>query len=175
MIDGVFVLELMKFYSEKPETFPRVLSAFVRREMLTLRKMADEARGLIDGETQVSRGKYLGEHLEDLAGIIESREEFLEYFRDIPLAKDSDGEITTGEIVRLVLEEYRNELMKVREDVRRGNWGLISEEEFSEIKKQALKAADSTLAQLEDLDASLGLAWPKINLEGGILDDTNGN
>ena len=175
MIVGNFVLELMKFYSEKPETFPRVLSAFVRREILTLRKMADETRGLIDGETQVSRGKYLGEHLEDLAGIIESREEFLEYFRDIPLAKDSDGEITTGEIVRLVLEEYRNELMKVREDVRRGNWGLISEEEFAEIKEQALKAADSTLAQLEDLDTSLGLAWPKINLEGGILDDTNGN
>ena len=186
-------MELMKLFSERPENFPRVLSAFVRRETLMLCKMAAETCDSINEETQISRGRYLGEFLEDLAQAIQSREEFLEYFRDIPLGKNSDGEITTGEIVRLVLADYRNQLMKVREDIRRDSWSGFPEDEYTEIKEKASAAAQSALVDLKNLDDSLTLAWsetqpePKSDFdfidfdlgaatgEEEMSDDTNGN
>lgn len=166
MVNADLVLKLMELYAAHTENFPRVLSAIIRREMLGLIDAATEAHNLIKDENNpTSRGRYLGEHLEDLSNAILGVEEFLRYFRDVPLVITKEGEITTGEEVRLKLGDYAKWTMAVREKVRRENWRDIDEAEFDEIKEQARIAAHDAIVELEDLDASLALGWIELDSE----------
>ena len=159
MVNDGLVLELMKIYADVPENFPRVLSAFLRRELLSLVKLADGQIALIESENNKdTRGRYVGEHLEDLADGIENLELFLEYFRDIPLGKNNFG-VTTGEDVRIMLRDSISNIMSEREESKGKDWKLMEEDEFKSIKANTLKAAKQARAELDKLDQSLALDW----------------
>lgn len=160
MVNSDLVLKLMEIYAAYLESFPRVLSAFVRRETLRLIDLADDTANVIADETnKAGRGRYLGEHLEDLIGEIMATEAFLRYFRDVPLAVTVEGEVIMCDDVRLKLKEFANLLRSVRERARRDNWRTISDEEFDEVKEQTHLAASDAKMQLDELDASLALDW----------------
>ncbi len=166
MVNDSLVMELMKLYAAHPENFPRILSAIIRREMLRGVKFADEQIVLIEGETHKdSRGRYLGEHLKDLVKNVSTLSEFLEYFRDIPLGRNSDGDITTGEDVRIWLEEIMSSAMSVADNCYRKDWKMVPDEEFTMVKTNALEAAKDTREDLDELDRGLALGWTDSSIE----------
>ncbi len=171
MVNGVLIMELMKLLSANPETFPRVLSAFVRRELLQLIKGADEQLELIRNEdsSNVQRRHYIREHLEDLAKSFEDLTSFLEYFRDIPLGKNEEG-IMTGEDVLMILEDIVNHAMtSVQElQISSESWLSLSDEEFNALKDKAIEAAQDVSKMVHDLDYSLTLAWTSSEDSGQV-------
>jgi len=162
MVNDGLVMELMRMLLEKPENFPRVLSAFVRRELLQQAKFSDEQLELIRNEKPdvVRRRYYIREHLEDLAKSFEDLTDFLGYFRDIPLGKNDEG-IMTGEDVLLILEDIVDYAMtSVQEfQISSESWLNLSEEEFNALKDKAIEAARDVSKMVHDLDYSLTLAW----------------
>lgn len=171
MVNDGLVMELMKLLSANPETFPRVLSAFVRRELLRQSKLSDEQLELIRSEKPdvVRRRYYIREHLEDLAKSFEDLTSFLEYFRDIPLGKNEEG-IMTGEDVLLILEDIVDYAMtSVREfQISSESWLNLSEEEFNVLKDKAIEAAQDVSKMVHDLDYSLALAWTSSEDSGQV-------
>jgi len=162
MVNDGLIMELMKMLLEKPENFPRVLSAFVRRELLQQTKASDEQLELIRNEKPdvLRRRYYIREHLEDLAKSFDDLISFLEYFRDIPLGKNKEG-IMTGEDVLMILEDIVDYAMtSVRElQISSESWLNLSEEEFNVLKDKAIEAAQDVSKMVHDLDYSLALAW----------------
>lgn len=162
MVNGELIMELMKLLSANPETFPRVLSAFVRRELLQLIKGADEQLELIRNEdsSNVQRRHYIREHLEDLAKSFEDLTGFLEYFRDIPLGKNEEG-IMSGEDVLLILEDIVDYNVTFVQEFpgSEDDWRDLSEDEFSKLKDKAIEVAKEVNRMVHDLDYSLALAW----------------
>ena len=161
MINDGLVMELMKMFSANPESFPRVLSAFVRRELLQLSKSCDEQMKLIQNESKenISRRKYIQIHLADLGGLFLPLMEFLEYFRDIPLGKNEQGIVTADEI-RLKLDDICSYACMMCDDLPRGDdWNDVEDDEFDALKKKALEAAADVKKAVMKVDESLALSW----------------
>ena len=160
MVNGDLVLKLLELYSAHPENFPRVLSTILRRETLQLVNLSHAQLDLINDETSRGRASFLSEHLKDFAEGLNTISEFLEYFRDIPLGKNSEGNITTGEDIRIVLVGYFDVLMNGYNETRCGSrWDEVSDEQFQTVKQRAREIAQDIATKLERLDSSLALAW----------------
>lgn len=158
MVNSEFVLKLMELYNTKPKNFPRVLNAIIRRELLAQINSADEEIHLIEDETEKdSRGKYISEHLSDLAGSLLVLEEFLEYFRDIPLKKDDNGYVTSGEDIRTLLGDLATTLVLTSKSCHRQSWKMVSDEEFEQVRKDALTTANDIRDALYETDRKLAL------------------
>lgn len=160
MVNSELVLKLMELYSAHPESFPRILSAFVRHETLRLIDVASSTvEAITDEDNKAGRGRYLGEHLEGLTEEIADVEAFLSYFRDVPLVLTTENEVITSEDIRLELKEYVKWLRSIREQARRDNWRNVEDDEFNKVKEQTHYAACDAETQLRELDAALALGW----------------
>lgn len=161
MVDQNLIVELMKMFSANPETFPRVLSAFVRKELLALTQKCDEQIELIRQEKEESRRQYTIIHLEDLITSLSPLEEFLGYFRDVPLGRNEDS-ITRGDDVRIMLGDICSYASNSVEKVSgRGlvAWKFLDESEFEELKAEILRTAKDVRSAIVEIDESLALNW----------------
>ena len=157
MVNEALVLELMKLSSANPKTFPRVLSAYVRQNILKQIGVMQEAMDLIVGETQIAtRGRYLEEHLNDSVNSINELIDFLAYFRDVPLA---NRKIRMGEDIRQELLGYIEILEAAKKRVHRSDWKTMSEEYFQDLKEEARHNANRVYKSLKYLDGELKLDW----------------
>ena len=171
MVNSEFVLKLMEFYNKKPKNFPRVLNAIIRRELLVQISRADEEIHLIEDETEKdSRGKYIGEHLSDLADSLLALEEFLQYFRDIPLKKDDNGCVTSGEDIRMILGDLAATLALTSKSCYRQSWKMVSDEEFAQVRKDALTTANDIRDSLYETDRELMLLKTEFKIPEPIPD-----
>lgn len=171
MVNSDFVMELMKLYNKKPKNFPRVLNAVVRRELLVQTNIADEQIHLIEDETEKdSRGRYIGEHLSDFADSLLTLEEFLEYFRDIPLKKDDNGCVTSGEDIRTLLGDLATTLALSSKSCYRSSWKMATNEEFEQVKKDALTTANDIRDALYEADRELMLLKTELKAPEPIPD-----
>lgn len=146
----------MSIYTFTPENFPYVLNTYVRQELHFLIKEAQNKVMLIQEDTFPGQDSYLYEPLDDLAKNVSNLGLLLSYFRDVPLGKNANDVIVTGEMVRLKLEEWLSVLL---EDCKKtapcSGWHEVTDEELKSVKEEICNAVTNAANSLMEIDREM--------------------